>query len=294
MAQTDLGLIKGNTIETGAALPSSAFNGDLFYNTSNYHVYQWDNSLSVPSWVDKGSIRGATGPKGDKGADGTGVTILGSYDTEEGLESAHPTGTAGDAYIVAGDLYVWSETNSAWTDVGNIQGPQGEKGDTGAQGPKGDTGAQGPQGEKGDTGPQGPTGPQGIRGQSFAIDATFASIADMAADTGTAVGDYVMITPEDETDEDYGKLYLRNAAGAGEGNWTFIADMSITGPQGQQGPQGPQGIQGEKGDTSTIPTFEIDSNGHLQVTQEEQTLPQTALPALPASGHCCLFRKSVL
>ena len=38
------------------------------------------------------------------------------------------------------------------------QGPQGEKGDTGAQGPqgeKGDTGAQGPQGEKGDTGATG-------------------------------------------------------------------------------------------------------------------------------------------
>ena len=42
-----------------------------------------------------------------------------------------------------------------------LQGPKGDKGDTGAQGPKGDkgdTGAQGPKGDKGDTGAQGPKG----------------------------------------------------------------------------------------------------------------------------------------
>ena len=52
------------------------------------------------------------------------------------------------------------------------QGPQGEKGDTGAQGPKGekgDIGAQGPQGEKGDTGAQGPQGEKGQDGQSAYI-----------------------------------------------------------------------------------------------------------------------------
>lgn len=58
-------------------------------------------------------------------------------------------------------------------DLGNVMGPQGPKGDTGAtgpQGPRGETGAQGPQGEKGETGPRGPqgiqgeTGPQGPKG----------------------------------------------------------------------------------------------------------------------------------
>ena len=61
--------------------------------------------------------------------------------------------------------------------IGNVKGPQGEKGDTGARGPqgiqgeKGDTGARGPQGiqgEKGDTGPQGPQGIQGPAGESGA------------------------------------------------------------------------------------------------------------------------------
>nr|DAM33004.1 MAG TPA: collagen alpha 1(VIII) chain protein [Caudoviricetes sp.] len=46
--------------------------------------------------------------------------------------------------------------------IGNVKGPQGEKGDTGARGP------QGIQGEKGDTGPQGPQGIQGPAGESGA------------------------------------------------------------------------------------------------------------------------------
>lgn len=63
---------------------------------------------------------------GADGADGTGVTILGSYDTVGDLETAHPTGSPGDAYLVAGDLYVWSDSESEWVSVGNIQGPAGE------------------------------------------------------------------------------------------------------------------------------------------------------------------------
>ena len=61
--------------------------------------------------------------------------------------------------------------------IGNVKGPQGEKGDTGARGPqgiqgeKGDTGARGPQGiqgEKGDTGARGPQGIQGEKGDTGA------------------------------------------------------------------------------------------------------------------------------
>lgn len=44
---------------------------------------------------------------------------------------------------------------AAWTKIGNIRGPQGANGATGAAGP------QGPAGARGATGPQGPAGPQG-------------------------------------------------------------------------------------------------------------------------------------
>lgn len=109
---------------------------------------------------DKGDT-GPQGPAGANGKDGTGVTILGSYASEEALNTAHPTGNIGDAYLIDADLYVWSATNAAWENVGRLQGEQGPKGE---KGDKGDTGETGPQGPAGATGPTGPRGPQGEKG----------------------------------------------------------------------------------------------------------------------------------
>lgn len=75
------------------------------------------------------SISYSVAKAGTDGKDGTGVTILGSYDSEEDLKEAHPTGSIGDSYIVAGDLYVWN--GSDWQNVGNIQGPHGNPGTDG-------------------------------------------------------------------------------------------------------------------------------------------------------------------
>ena len=68
------------------------------------------------------------GADGQNGKDGTSVTILGSYDSEEELISEHPTGSVGDAYIINGVLYVWNASQSKWENVGNIQGPAGNPG----------------------------------------------------------------------------------------------------------------------------------------------------------------------
>lgn len=72
---------------------------------------------------------GLQGPKGDKGEQGTGVTIKGRYDSLSALIAAHPKGNEGDAYMVGVNLYAWAGTE--WIDCGNIQGPKGDKGDTG-------------------------------------------------------------------------------------------------------------------------------------------------------------------
>lgn len=72
--------------------------------------------------------RGVEGAPGKDGKDGTGVAILGSYGTMAELEAAHPAGSAGDGYLVGGDLYVWG--GAAWKNVGRIQGPQGAQGDS--------------------------------------------------------------------------------------------------------------------------------------------------------------------
>ena len=64
---------------------------------------QLDVSLKGP--------KGDTGPAGADGKDGTGVTILGSYENSGALQEAHPTGNPGDAYLVDGDLSFVIEYN---------------------------------------------------------------------------------------------------------------------------------------------------------------------------------------
>jgi len=66
-----------------------------------------------------------------KGSDGNSVNILGSFNSLDELKAAHPTGNIGDAYIIQGNMYVWSVENNTWTDVGNIQGPAGADGQEG-------------------------------------------------------------------------------------------------------------------------------------------------------------------
>lgn len=68
------------------------------------------------------SVRGA---KGQNGQDGKSFTVKGTYDTMADLIAAHPTGSAGDSYMVAGDLVVWNVDTNSWQDVGRIQGPSG-------------------------------------------------------------------------------------------------------------------------------------------------------------------------
>ena len=107
----------------------------------------WNISLATET-----GATGATGATGETGATGTGITILGSYPDYATFIAAHPTGNAGDGYLVGGDLYVWDADNSVWVNVGNIQGPQG------ATGPEGATGATGATGEIGATGASGSPG----------------------------------------------------------------------------------------------------------------------------------------
>lgn len=85
--------------------------------------------------------QGIQGPQGEQGA---GLVILGTLTDPSELPA---TGSAGDAYLIDGNLWTWVDT--AWVDVGNIQGPAGP---TGPQGPAGPQGIEGPQGPKGDTG----------------------------------------------------------------------------------------------------------------------------------------------
>lgn len=140
---------------------------------ASVNEYMTNNPAATHSWEGTVLTMTTTGGgtssadlKGEKGDQGTGVTILGSYASESELTTAHPTGSIGDSYLINGYLYVWSDTDTAWINVGNIQGPQGEKGDTGETGPQGEKGDTGPQGLQGVQGEQGVQGPQGIQGET--------------------------------------------------------------------------------------------------------------------------------
>lgn len=152
--------------------------------------------------------QGEQGPVGPQGPQGDGINVLGSYASQEELEQAHPTGEPGDAYLINGYLWVW--TDSSWSNAGQLQGP---KGDTG------ETGPQGPQGEKGDTGEQ---GPQGVPGTAATIN------------VGTVT-----------TGESGIEASVSNVGDTTNAIFDFIIPR---GEKGEKGDTGEQGAQGEKGD----------------------------------------------
>jgi hypothetical protein len=182
--------------------------------------------------------------QGIDGDDGTGVNILGSYNSAAELIAAHPIGNVGDAYLIGGDLYVWSTNNNSWNNVGNIQGPQGPQGIQGIQGFAGVTGPTGPQGIQGIQGVQGvegitgPTGPQGVQGVQ--------GLQGLIGDPGP------------------------------QGPRGVTGPTGVTGPQGIQGVvgvTGPQGATGATGAavktvvpfaTQTAPLLVTTSDGHAR------------------------------
>lgn len=109
---------------------------------------------------------GPQGPKGDTGAAGADAALVHLKGTKATTGDLPSTGnTLSDAWVVQTDNHVWVWTSSnTWEDIGPVQGPKGDKGDTGSQGIQGQTGPQGPKGDEGAQGPKGDTGPQGIQG----------------------------------------------------------------------------------------------------------------------------------
>lgn len=182
----DVDLQANSTVQLSAIHPSTGIQvGDLLVDPQGdvFPVASVGDGTIQTGTATGQNLRGPQGQQGEQGepgADGTGVTILGSYDSLSDLQEAHPTGNDGDAYMVDGDLYVWSSTDSAWKNVGQIQGPQGPQGVPGAAATvtvgttsTGDAGTDAtvtnggttsaavlnftiPRGEKGDTGAAGP------------------------------------------------------------------------------------------------------------------------------------------
>lgn len=123
----------------------------------------------------------------------------------------------------AGTWETWDAAAGAYADTGTrAQGPQGERGETGATGPQGvqgETGPEGPQGPQGETGPQGEQGPKGDAGERG---------------------------PQGETGPQ-GPQGPKGDAGA-KGAQGAVGPQGPKGETGATGPQGPAGAKGDKGD----------------------------------------------
>ena len=86
--------------------------------------------------------KGDTGEAGPQGDPGTGLEILGTYDTLEALQAAVTNAAQGQMYNVGtGDpytVYMWDTTNGGqWLSQGQLQGAKGDTGEAGPQGAPG-------------------------------------------------------------------------------------------------------------------------------------------------------------
>lgn len=244
--------IKVGTVKTGAAGTSVTVSnsGTDLAAVLDFVIPRGDKGEQGLQGI-KGDVgpQGPQGVKGDKGEQGTGVTIKGRYDSVSALKSAHPKGKDGDAYMVGVNLYAWS--GSEWIDCGNIQGPQGIKGESGPQGPQGLKGETGPQG---DVGPQGPQGIQGATGAA----GTAATIKIGTVTTGAA----------------------GTAAKVTNSGTTSAAVLDFTIPQGAKGEKGEQGA-GSTVDVEVATNTEIDNALNLADTG---TIPSGGVVTIAQGG----------
>lgn len=126
-------------------------NGDVYAIAS---VDSAGSTAHVGEAVEGVSVKGPQGPKGDageKGADGTSITVKGAVADKSALPA---DAAVGDTYVTSDNGHMWVKTSTSgdaqWTDLGEMKGPKGDRGEKGATGDRG---------EKGATGAQGPAGP---------------------------------------------------------------------------------------------------------------------------------------
>lgn len=154
-----------------------------------------------------------------------GLNIKGAYGSLHELQAAHPTGNAGDAYMVSGHLYAW--VNNRWTDLGNIQGPQGEP------------------------------GPKGNDGTSLTVKGKYNSLYELQAAHPTGnLGDAYMVGMNmyvwtGAEWSDMGNITGPRGERGPKGDRGDVGPQGPQGLQGNVGPQGPRGERGPKGEQGT-------------------------------------------
>ena len=235
----------------GAAGPSGAVftpSVDALGNLS------WTNNGSLPN-PDTVNIRGErgetgpAGPAGPKGDPGSGLDILGRYDSLSALTEAVALPQIGDNYYVGTaapyDVYTWTNSGGVpqWVNGGPLQGAKGEPGENGAQGASGATftpnvDADGVLSWSNDAGLANPA-PVNIRGPKGDAGSDGKDGAQGQAGAPGADGGYYTPTVNAET----GAL----SWSASRAGMPSVAGANIKGPKGDKGDPGEAGAPGVPG-----------------------------------------------
>ena len=166
--------IQGAPSVTGYTGSAGANGSDGYTGSAGTNGYSGSNGADGYTGSQGGTgyvgSEGGLGYTGSRGSDGTSVNIKGSTSTASTstFQAIDPSPTLGDGYIAEDTGHLWIYTSAGiyygFTDVGQIQGPQGSTGGQGYTGSKGDTGGTGFIGSKGDTGGTGFVGSKGDTG----------------------------------------------------------------------------------------------------------------------------------
>ena len=233
-----------------------------------------------------GGPTGATGIQGSTGPAGTSVNIIGSVptvgvDPQLTLNTAFPSAVDGNGVIDEANGDLWVKAGGSWTDVGNIQGPEGT---TGATGPEGATGIQGATGVGstgatglagivesntapidtsvlwlnpntpstlgiGATGATGPAGTIGVDGSTGSTGAT-GPAGTIGVDGSTGATGVAGIVESNTAPIDTSVIWLNTSTSGVQG----IGATGSTGPQGATGVNGTIGVDGSTGATGPAGT----------------------------------------
>ena len=188
---------------------------------------------------------GATGIQGSTGPAGTSVNIIGSVptvgvDPQLTLNTAFPSAVDGNGVIDEANGDLWVKAGGSWTDVGNIQGPEGT---TGATGPEGATGIQGATG----VGSTGATGVAGIVESNTAPIDTSVIWLNTSTSGVQGIGATGSTGPQGATGVN-GTIGVDGSTGATGPAGTDGA-TGVAGPTGATGPAGTNGATGLTGPT---------------------------------------------
>lgn len=107
-------LVKGEKGDTGPVGDTGNGIASVSINTNSQITFTFTNGTSFTT----PSLKGETG---------SGLEVLDTYPTLTALQNAHPSGTAGDMYLVGTSpnfvLYLWSTSNNRWVEGGALSSP---------------------------------------------------------------------------------------------------------------------------------------------------------------------------